>query len=113
MGPTAGHVLGAASAAAKSHTFADLAEAIDDAFARWDRGHLHDFVLADDPGSRTGSRLGRPGELDDGSTALSRLERGEQFVYSFDLGDGRAHLCTVGDTWIDPAMSSASCLRRR
>lgn len=30
-------------AAARSHTFAQLATAIDDAFARWDRAHLHMF----------------------------------------------------------------------
>lgn len=30
-------------AAARSHTFAQLAQAIDDAFARWDRAHLHEF----------------------------------------------------------------------
>ena len=34
-------------AAARSHTFSDLAEAIDDAFARWDRSHLQEFTLAD------------------------------------------------------------------
>ena len=32
-------------AAARSHTFAALAHAIDDAFARWDRAHLHRFAL--------------------------------------------------------------------
>ncbi|MGI8888293.1 MAG: hypothetical protein ACR2GB_04890, partial [Nocardioidaceae bacterium] len=32
-------------AAARSHTFAQLAIAIDDAFARWDRAHLHMFEL--------------------------------------------------------------------
>jgi hypothetical protein len=30
-----------------AHTFAELAEAIDDAFARWDRAHLSEFTLAD------------------------------------------------------------------
>src|SRR5947209_2673163 len=30
-----------------SHRFADLAEAIDSAFARWDLAHLHVFVLPD------------------------------------------------------------------
>jgi len=32
-------------AAARSHSFAQLATAIDDAFARWDRAHLHMFDL--------------------------------------------------------------------
>jgi len=31
--------------AARSHSFAQLATAIDDAFARWDRAHLHMFDL--------------------------------------------------------------------
>ncbi len=35
-------------AAARSHTFAQLATAIDDAFARWDRSHLHMFTLSGD-----------------------------------------------------------------
>jgi len=34
-------------AAARGHTFAELADAIDDAFARWDRSHLQEFTLAD------------------------------------------------------------------
>ena len=101
--PRPGRVL----AAAKSHTFADLAEAIDDAFGRWDRNHLHEFALAD------GTRLGVPDPdwedddepdslLDDGAAKLSSLDRGDQFVYTFDLGDDWAHVCAVGDRWIDP-----------
>ena len=43
-------------AAARSHSFAQLSEAIDDAFARWDRVHLHMFELAD------GTRLTTPFE---------------------------------------------------
>jgi hypothetical protein len=31
-------------AAARSHTFKQLADAIDDAFARWDRSHLQEFT---------------------------------------------------------------------
>jgi len=41
-------------AARRGHTFAQLATAIDDAFARWDRSHLHRFEFAD------GGRIGRP-----------------------------------------------------
>jgi hypothetical protein len=33
---------------------------------------------------------------------LSRLELGEQFVYTFDLGDDWTHLCTVAPSRIDP-----------
>jgi Plasmid pRiA4b ORF-3-like protein len=90
-------------AAARSHTFAQLATAIDDAFARWDRSHLHSFDLEgalltgpfpwDDPpeGSQPSDRV-----------KLSRLELGEQFVYTFDLGDDWTHLCTVAESRIDP-----------
>ena len=89
-------------AAARSHTFAQLATAIDDAFARWDRAHLMQFELAD------GTRLERPDwdEESDGDDArkvrLSRLSLGEQFAYEFDFGDSWTHLCTVGPRRIDP-----------
>jgi hypothetical protein len=36
-------------AAARSHTFAQLARAIDDSFGRWDLAHLHEFELANGP----------------------------------------------------------------
>ena len=70
-------------AAARSHTFAQLATAIDDAIARWNRAHLHQFQLTD------GLRIGRPDDWDidaeqliDGRrTSLARLRPGEQFVY--------------------------------
>jgi hypothetical protein len=92
-------------AAGRTHTFAHLAEAIDDAFARWDRAHLHEFVLAD------GTRLTTPYDdeeddvgsaIDDRRVKLDRLEPDEQFVYVFDLGDEWTHLCTVGLERIDP-----------
>jgi pRiA4b ORF-3-like protein len=92
-------------AAARSHTFAALAVAIDDAFARWDRAHLHQFWLAD------GIRVTDPSPewdtddvvLDDQRTTLARLKPAEQFVYEFDFGDSWLHLCTVGPRRIDPA----------
>lgn len=98
--PRPGRIL----AAARSQSFAALATAIDDAFARWDRAHLHEFRLED------GTRLTTPygdgdavGEaLDDRRTRLSRLRPGEQFLYTFDLGDDWTHLCTVGPERIDP-----------
>ena len=92
-------------AAVRSHTFKQLADAIDDAFARWDRSHLQEFTLANQ------IRLCLPdpdweieGEVteDHRRVRLSRLRPGEQFVYVFDLGDDWAHLCTVGPRRIDP-----------
>jgi hypothetical protein len=68
-------------AAARRHTFADLAEAIDDAFGRWDRAHLHQFDLSGDrvvtpddehapkdsePSSKVRLQYGRDYEGDDG-----------------------------------------------
>ena len=90
--------------AARSHTFAQLAHAIDDAFARWDRAHLHEFTLAD------GTRLTTPYEdweelgpaTDDRQARLSRLGLGERFAYVFDFGDDWSHLCTVGPERVDP-----------
>lgn len=64
--------------ASRSATFEQFATAIDDAFARWDRSHLHEFTLA-------------------------RLS--EQFAYIFDLGDNWQHLCTVGPKLADPMES--------
>jgi hypothetical protein len=99
--PRPGRIL----AAARSHTFKELADAIDDAFARWDRSHVQEFTLAGQ------TRLSLPdpdweieGEIsaDCRQIRLSRLRPGEQFVYVFDLGDDWAHLCTVGLQRIDP-----------
>jgi hypothetical protein len=93
--------------ASRSHSFEQLAEAIDDAFGRWDLAHLHEFTLAD------GTCIGEPDpEWDEGRvivdsrrTKLSRLALGEQFAYVFDLGDNWAHLCTVGPERADPLES--------
>ena len=90
-------------AAAPSHSFAQFASAIDDAFARWDRAHLHEFEFAD------GTRIGTPDPdgdnddvLDETREPLSKLQASQQFIYSFDFGDDLAHLCTVVATSIDP-----------
>jgi hypothetical protein len=99
--PRPGRVL----AAARSHNFAQLATAIDDAFARWDRAHLHQFWLAD------GTLVGRPDSEDEPDErsrdarrlTLGRLKAGERFAYEFDFGDRWLHLCTVGEHCIDPA----------
>lgn len=92
-------------AAARSHVFAQLAEAIDLAFGRWDLAHLHMFTLADGTGVsplQWWHGEAPAGTLDGRTTKLSRLQAGEQFAYVFDLGDDWAHLCTVADKRIDP-----------
>jgi Plasmid pRiA4b ORF-3-like protein len=90
-------------AAAESHSYAQLATAIDDAFARWDRSHQHEFELAD------GTRIGTPDPdtddddvLDETREHLSNLQASQQFIYVFDLGDDWTHLCTVLEARIDP-----------
>jgi hypothetical protein len=91
--------------AAPKHTFHQLAIAIDDAFARWDRAHLHQFWLPD--GTRAGGpdpEFDDPDETvhDDRRLTLARLKPDEQFAYEFDFGDSWLHLCTVGPNRIDP-----------
>lgn len=94
-------------AAAPTHSFAQLANAIDNAFARWDRSHLNEFRFGD------GTHVGIPDPdfdpdeefLDERVAKLSRLKPDEQFVYVFDFGDDWTHLCTVGQSPIDPIQS--------
>ena len=91
--------------ASSEHTFADLARAIDRAFARWDISHLHEFQLAD------GTRIASVDEdetdeaaLDDTIETLGRLRgrRGTSFGYVFDFGAGWGHRCTVLRDALDP-----------
>ncbi|MGE4426994.1 MAG: hypothetical protein AB7G37_11135 [Solirubrobacteraceae bacterium] len=97
---------GRVMAAARTHTFAQLGTAIDDAFARWDLGHLSMFRLPDESVLHGPIRWGDPAEEHEGRFAgdvrLSGLSAGERFVYIFDMGDGWTHLCTVGKQRIDP-----------
>jgi pRiA4b ORF-3-like protein len=84
-----------------NHKFGQLSAAIDDAFARWDRSHLHEFEFKD--GTRIG--IADPDDdelLDEQHLNLSRLKPGDHFIYVFDLGDDWAHLCTIGSAPIDP-----------
>ena len=89
-----------------SHSFAQLAKAIDTAFARWDLGHLHEFSLSD--GRRIGmadaDEFGAEGELDEATETIgaARLKVGETFEYVFDLGDSWEHDCAVLRVDVDP-----------
>jgi hypothetical protein len=89
-----------------SHSFDQLAEAIDAAFARWDLSHLHEFELPD------GRRVGFPSDdyepelvwEDHAALKVAReLTPGQEFGYVFDLGDDWRHHCRVLDEKVDPA----------
>jgi hypothetical protein len=96
------------------HTFAHLAEAIDVAFARWDFSHLHEFVLPD--GRRVGFADVDPGEhgwLDHATLKVAQeLKPGEEFGYTFDLGDDWRHRCRVLDEKADPRHEYGQLPRR-
>jgi hypothetical protein len=92
--------------ASASHSLAQLAEAIDLAFARWDMSHLHMFTLPN------GLALMSQHEMEDtdetGATTVNTrlgsigLETGSHFQYVFDLGDEWAHDCEVTEIEVDP-----------
>src|SRR5947207_14556469 len=78
---------------APQHTYRQLAETINQAFARWDLGHLYVFRRAD------GSEVGTAGEelpfREAARTKLGTHRIGEEFGYEFDFGDSRETGCTV------------------
>lgn len=96
-----------------SHTFAGFADAINAAFARWDRSHLSMFTLADgrvvtdaQTGAEMAASSGGPviTPIDLVSAGVARtVELGAEFQYTFDLGDDWTHRCVVGTETIDPA----------
>jgi hypothetical protein len=87
------------------HTFQQLADAINAAFARWDLSHLHSFELADE------RLVGYPDDefepdvvwLDHAKLKVTReVKPGDVFEYVFDLGDNWRHTCTVLGEKADP-----------
>lgn len=89
--------------ARRTFTFRQLADAINDAFGRWDRAHLHLFDVGDTLIVPLDRWDDPPRRAVDDSANLSMLELGQQFVFEFDLGDSWEHLCTVGPQRVDPA----------
>jgi hypothetical protein len=99
LDPSAGRVMIASS----SHTLAELAEAIDIAFARWDHSHLHAFELAEGKRYMLGGSDFEPDVLDSTGVTLASLDLdvGTSFEYVFDLGDDWRHRCIVQSVDID------------
>jgi hypothetical protein len=87
------------------HTFEQLAQAINAAFARWDLSHLHQFELSD------GRLVGFPNEDFDEPKSLDHAELkvmdaikpGDEFAFIFDFGDHWRHRCAVSKEKVDPA----------
>ena len=88
-----------------SHAFAEFADAINAAFARWDLSHLHEFELPD------GRLVGYPDDsfepdvvwLDHAKLKVAReLKPGMEFSYVFDLGDNWRQRCQVQGDKVDP-----------
>ncbi|WP_166821418.1 UPF0158 family protein [Brevibacterium limosum] len=95
-----------------AHTFADFADAINSAFARWDLAHLSVFTLADgrvitDEFSAeefSASEFGPVQEtLDFTRVKVTREAKpGDEFRFTFDLGDNWTHRCVVSERKLDP-----------
>lgn len=85
-----------------SHTFGELANAINLHFARWDLSHLHEFKLGD------GREIGfldpeAPNTLDQERIKVaSALGKGDEFEFVFDFGDDWAHQCRVEEVGVNP-----------
>jgi hypothetical protein len=111
-GETLWPIPGRIFAVGPSHTFAQLGEAVDLAFARWDLAHLRRFDLPDgrvvtDP--ETAEDLENPMVGDPVSTldidtvrVLTTVEPGSELRYVFDFGDDWTHRLSAGDERIDP-----------
>lgn len=95
-----------------SHTFLQFADAINDAFARWDRSHLSMFTLADgrmitddDTGAELTTSIGGPITVPidiAGAKVAQLVEPGAEFQFTFDLGDNWTHRCVVAEEKVDP-----------
>jgi hypothetical protein len=88
-----------------SHSFGQLAEAINAAFGRWDLSHLHEFELAG------GRKIGYPNDEfapevvweDQAQVKVaSAVGPGEEFSFIFDFGEGWRHRCRVSGGKLDP-----------
>ncbi len=95
-----------------THTFRDFADAINDAFARWDRAHLSMFTLSDgrvvtdeQTGDELAGTMSGPllAPIDIASARVARtVQPGAEFQFTFDLGDDWTHRCVVAEQKVDP-----------
>ncbi len=104
-GPGEGRDPGRVFIVGPGHSFAQFADAINSAFARWDLSHLHEFQLAG------GRRIGFPDDefapemvWEDHALlkVCGEVAPGDEFVFVFDFGDDWRHRCVVLDEKADP-----------
>src|SRR5690625_4203748 len=99
-------------AVSSTHTFAQLGNSIDAAFARWDLSHLAMFTLSDGriiTDAQTGQELANAvagpllNPLDISKVKIfDVLAPEDEFRYEFDFGAGWVHRCSIEDEPIDP-----------
>lgn len=88
------------------HTFADLAEAIDTAFGRWDLTPLHEFEVGE---RYLISDLDSAGDSEGGAEQSDRVRLGDielrpgaRMRYTFDLGERWLHECDIEAAGANP-----------
>lgn len=85
------------------HTFADVAEAIDAAFARWDLQPEHQFEVAGRGLSSQSEDASDDVEAsEDVQLGDVDLDAGTRFSYVFDLDEEWTHQCTLEEVDVDP-----------
>jgi hypothetical protein len=87
-----------------NHTFEQLADSINQSFGRWDLSHLHEFEL--DGGRRIGFPnddfpVGPAWEDHAALKVAQEVSPGDEFSFTFDLGDGWKHRCRVRAAKVD------------
>jgi hypothetical protein len=98
------HPPGRVMIASPRHSLAELAEAIDLGFARWDQSHLHAFEFDGGRRSMPGGSEFEPEVSDSTAVRLDELDlvEGAEFEYVFDPGDDWRHRCRVEAADVDP-----------
>lgn len=90
------------------HTFAELADAVDAAFGRWDPTPAHEFevegrLVASDPaGLPVLMPDAHPEDSDARTLGEVGLRRGSRFSYLFDPQQRWVHRCRVEEVGLDP-----------
>lgn len=83
------------------HALGDLAEAIDNAFGRWDLTPMHEFTVGDRRFVPGGDEDLDAEDSEEVTLADADLAPGSRFTYVFDLGEGWEHDCAVDEVGVE------------